>query len=595
MSQHDATSAFDPTQNRGSDLSAIFQAINSTNIGTSRPDYAVEGTIWLRKRTSPSRAELYLYDGGNDIILGTFDFTTHKFTLASTSLENFGSAAFLDVGTGEDDLVQLGAGGLLPALDGSQLTNLDLTNAVFPIPDSSRVEKIPANKSGGGSFRSGGVVLADRTLRMWGNSSYSQLGQGAWSLSPKEVPVMVSFPIGLTAEIVKWVSSGYNHWVLFTNGDIYTWGRNNFGELGRGSTAVTAYPTKVTSGDIDTKQVVDISVGYSGYNNACHVLALTDTGELYSCGHNAYGQCGTGNTTQVNAFTQIGAGQTWAKIFAIGSTYGYSAAITTAGELYTWGWNGSGNLGLGDTVNKTVPTFNNFFGGVDVDTVSGCVDDGTLSGTQINAHMLALLTNGKVYAWGYNGFGQLGTGDTTQYDVPQEITDVGTNNLQVIASGGYQGSSYVRKSDNTIHSAGYNGRGALGRNGDNGNNNGDSNVFAEVVGSDHNTLTDMIAIGSGSYQSLFALYENGRIKCCGYNGNGQLGIGTNADRRGSMTYVRLHERLNAVDLNAIGVASEAALGILTDTGQYLQTGYGGNGQLGDEDESSSGVARLFSF
>lgn len=590
MSQHDATSAFDPTQNRGSDLSAIFQAINSTNIGTARPDYAVEGTIWLKKRTSPTRAELYLYDGGNDIILGTFDFTTHKFTLASTSLENFGSAAFLDVGTGEDDLVQLDAGGLLPALDGSQLTNLDLTNAEFPIPDSSRVAKIPANKNGGGSYRSGGAIMADRTLRMWGNGSYSQLGQGTWQLQTREAPVMVSFPVGLTAEPVKWVSSGYNHWVLFTNGDIYTWGRNNGGELGRNSTAVAAYPTKVTSGDIDTKQVVDIAVGYSGYNNLCHVIALTDTGELYSCGYNAYGQCGTGNTTQVNAFTQIGAGQTWAKIFAFGSTYGYSAAITTGGDLYTWGYNGYGNLGLGDTVNRTSPAFNNFFGGVGVETVSGCQSNHVGGGAAPGSHMLALLANGKVYAWGFNGFGQLGTGDTTQYDVPQEITSLGTDNLQVIACGGYEGSSFVRRGDNHIQSTGYNGRGVLGR-----DTTVNQNTFADIDASDYNTLVDMIVIGAGSYQSLFALYSNGRIKACGYNGNGQLGFGTNTDKNNGMSYVRLHERLDAVELCAVGNLSEAALGILTNTGQYLQTGYGGNGQNGDEDEQSSGVPRLFSF
>lgn len=571
------------------DFNKLLQAVLSGHSGSSRPANIAAGGTWVQTLTSPNRGRLYMFDGSTDIELLTVDYSANTVTLGATALDHLGTAATRNVGTAEGNLVEVLSGGLLPALDASNLTNLNLDGTVFPIPDAQKVVKLPANE-GGGSYRSGGVIMADRTFRMWGNGSYGQQGLGSWPQYTREAPQMVSFPVGITAEPVKWVSSGYNHYVIFANGEIYVWGRNNYGELGQNSTAVQVFPAKVTAGAIDTKDVVDIQVGYSSYNDACHVLALTSDGELWTCGYNAYGQCGTGDNVDQTQFVRIGTGQTWAKIYAFGSTYGFSAAITTDGDLYTWGYNGYGQLGLGDKTDRTSPTLNSFFGGVGVSDVSGVMDNYFSGGANYGSHMVALLANGKVYTWGENGYGQLGTGNTTQFDVPQEITALGTNNVQVIACGGFDGSTFVRKSNNTIHGTGYNGRGVLGRSGTT-----NQNTFGEVEGSNYNTLTNMIVVGSQSYQALFALYSDGRIKCCGYNGNGQLGIGTNVDRTGSMTYVRLHERVKAVSLNAVGTSSEAGLGILTDTGQYLQTGYGGDGQNGDKDEQSLGVPRLFRF
>jgi alpha-tubulin suppressor-like RCC1 family protein len=594
MSRHESLT-FDPTQNRGADLENIFNALHSSHLGDGRPAYAQAGLIWAaRVFADPAdttsdvvAADLFLDSGTAGIPIGRFDFVTGKLSLDATAREMFGAAAYLGVGTDVGDVVTVQDGGKLPALDASDLTNVPAPSNI-PLSSSKRVARLMSNVNGG-AYRMAGVALADNSLRGWGNNSYAQLGQGAWSATTREAPVVIP-RIWENMVPIKWVSSAYCHWVLFDTGVIYVWGRNNYGELGVGNTAQVSLPQRVT-GALDGLNIVDISVGYSGgWNNACHVLVLTDDGRMFACGYNGYGQVGNGNTTSQSSFVEIGTGTTWAKIYAVGSSYGYSMAIDTTGRLHTWGYNGYGQLGLGDTANRNTPALNNFFGGVAVDHVSGVQDNHYGGGANPGSHVLARLTNGKVYSWGFNGYGQLGLGDTTNRDVPQEIAALGTDNEQVLAAGGYEGSSYVRKTGNTVYSAGYNGRSALGREGTT-----NQNTFGEVTGANYDTIEQVIIVGGASYQSLFIRYANGRVRGCGYNGNGQLGIGS-ATNAATLQSVPLNAfQFKALDICAVGVSSEAALGILTEAGQYLQTGYGGNGQNGDEDESSVGVPRLITF
>ena len=593
MSQHNSTSEFDPTQNRGSDLTEIFKAINSSNIGPNRPSYVVEGTIWLKKLTSPDSAEMCLYDGHSDIPLGTFNFSTHKFTLHSTAMENFGSAAFLDAGTSANELVKLDGFGRLPALDARNLTNLDLAGSSFPIAEQQRVALLPHSSQGGGGYRSGVVALADGSLRCWGNGSHSQLGQGSADQHIRKSPRLVH-RVWRAGGIKKIIAEGYNKWVLMDTGWLFVWGRNNHGELGQGSTAAVplAQEISIPSG---SGTVVDIAAGSSNTADGYHLLILTSTGKIFSTGNNQAGQIGDGTTTSRSSIVEVGSGTTWAKIFAFGSgARGFSAAITTGGDLYVWGWNGTGNLGLGDTTNRSSPTLNNLFGGADVDSMSAT------EGHQFNtpgvngAHSAFLLVDGRVYTAGDNRNGQLGTGNLTQYTVPQEITSLGSDNIQVLAAGGSpHGVTYVRKSNPThgVYATGWNGYGGLGV--------GDTtsrNVFTLVIGSTINQgVAEMHVIGNDQHLGFVVRHVNGYVYSTGYNGYGSLGLGDNVDKTSlSWVSVSLNQFL-PVALCVVGNSYEAAFGVLTENGQYLQTGYGGNGQNGDEDQQNVCVPRLFTF
>ena len=81
-------------------------------------------------------------------------------------------------------------------------------------------------------------------------------------------------------------------------------------------------------------------------------MCIKTDGTLWSWGYNPYGQLGLGDTTQRNSPVQIGSETYWASAY-FGQHY--AAALTNTNELYVWGYNGQGQLGLGDTINRSSP------------------------------------------------------------------------------------------------------------------------------------------------------------------------------------------------------------------------------------------------
>ena len=84
-----------------------------------------------------------------------------------------------------------------------------------------------------------------------------------------------------------------------------------------------------------------------------HTIALNSYGELYACGYNGSGQLGQGNTTQLTTLTKIGSATNWVKV---ATKYEHVVAYNSANELYTWGEGESGQLGFDSTTDKTAPT-----------------------------------------------------------------------------------------------------------------------------------------------------------------------------------------------------------------------------------------------
>lgn len=459
----------------------------------------------------------------------------------------------------------------------------DEIDELIAAKDKSRVIGLPAPDQSIGSYRSGGVVMADNSLRMWGYAGNGQLGQGTFNHA-RSAPIIVAFPPEVTPDltVVKWVRSTYSNWVLFSNGDVYSWGYNQSGALGHGNTSVYHVPTKIAA--LDSVNVVDMVSGSYEATGYQTIHFLTDTGALYGCGYNGYGQVGNGNTSNQLTPVQVGASQTWAKIFATGCQYTSVYAITTSGSLYSWGFNNLGQLGNGNTINQSTPQFINFFGGISVSKVSA-----TIGSPNQYGHAVLLLTNGKVYTMGYGGYGQLGNASTSNSTVPFEVTSLGTDNADVYAAGGEYGSTYVLKQNNGgVHGAGYNGYGQLSRSGTT-----QQTTFGLAVGSNRTgtTIRQVLPIGSASYTSLVILYEDGLIYSCGYNGSGQLGRGTTTTLT-TLGQVYLPGQFLGDKLCVVGYSSETGYGILTKGGQYLQTGYGGDSQIPEDDDESSSVPFL---
>ncbi|CAG0900887.1 unnamed protein product, partial [Cyprideis torosa] len=207
------------------------------------------------------------------------------------------------------------------------------------------------------------------------------------------------------------------------SGELYAWGHNGYCQLGNGSTnAMVTIPAQV---HFPEKKVIEVACG------SHHSLALTAEGEVFAWGQNNFGQVGSGTTTNQPLPRRVGGALTEraGRVKAICAGQTSSFAVTEAGEVFSWGNNGNGQLGLGSSGNQPMPSRVPALSGVYVIQV-----------TCGYAHTLALCDDGAVYAWGANSYGQLGTGNKNNSSVPvkvctKEVFAWGQNNFGQVGSG----------------------------------------------------------------------------------------------------------------------------------------------------------------
>ena len=211
-----------------------------------------------------------------------------------------------------------------------------------------------------------------------------------------------SSPVTVMGGIANWsqVSAGYAHSLgLISSGVVYGWGRNTYGQLGDNTTSSRSSPVTVVGGVTNWSQ---IDAGIS------HSIGLTSAGILYSWGYNQFfGALGDGTTTNRSSPVAVVGGITnWSRISAGG---GHSFGTTSTGILYAWGWNNSGRLGDGTIDPKSSPI-----------TVVG----GITNWSQVSAgsdHTLGLTSTGILYAWGSNSDGRLGDNTTSNRSSPVSV------------------------------------------------------------------------------------------------------------------------------------------------------------------------------
>lgn len=330
------------------------------------------------------------------------------------------------------------------------------------------------------------AVKPGGTLWAWGRNNYGQLGLGDNDDRTRPCKVGTDANWAMAA-------AGYEFAVAIKrNGELWSWGRNRFGQLGHGDTNNRYNPTKVGS---DT----DWAIVYAGFH---HVVALKSNGELWSWGRNDFGQLGLGDEgdgTERFSPVQVGADSDWASA-AAGS--GHTIAVKTSGELWAWGNNYFGQLGFGDEgygTNRSSPVQV----GTDSDWASTAAGDG---------HTVALKTNGELWIWGFNDYGQLGQRDYENRSSPEQVgTDT---DWESVEAGGNH--SVAVKTTGTIWACGNNWYGQLGI-----GNTTDQNEMTQV-GTDANWNLVL----TGGFWNTGAIKSNGDLWVWGSNSYGQLGMGT---------------------------------------------------------------------
>jgi alpha-tubulin suppressor-like RCC1 family protein len=467
------------------------------------------------------------------------------------------------------------------------------------------------------------ALLDDYSIKCWGYNGNGNLGYGdtnnrgdAVNEMGDNLPVV---DVGTGRYAVALYAGSYHFCVLLDNDTIKCWGYNNEGQLGQGD---INYRGDAANEMGDNLAVIDLGSGFDVVDScgsdvtinrtvlydetstlySCsnqdlmgghHTCFMSSTGSLKCWGYNSYGSLGYGDTTNRGytggqmgdalAIVDVGTGRT---VVRGAGTWHSECVILDNTDLKCWGYNPYGNLGYGHTSN--------------LGDGSGEMGDSLLAvdlGTNRYAllvfaggyHLCAILDNHDLKCWGYNNAGQLGYGDmNNRGDGANEMgnylkaVDLGSDRYALLAALGYQHTCAILD-DSSVKCWGYNGHGNLGLGHTSNLGDGAGEMGDSLPTVDVGSSRYAVSIGGGYYHTC-VLLDDGSIKCWGYNPYGNLGLGDTANR-GDAAY-EMGNFLLPVDLGTDRYAIGLAVGhhyqncALLDDYLIKCWGYNGHGNLG---------------
>jgi alpha-tubulin suppressor-like RCC1 family protein len=293
-------------------------------------------------------------------------------------------------------------------------------------------DKTWAFVSAGGDYSL--AIKADGSLWAWGRNTWGQLGNGKKSLFAEEETTS-PIRIGTTNDWAS-VSAGYDHSLAIkTDGGLWAWGHNLRGQLG--DSTITDKTSPIRIGTANDWASVSAGGNYS--------LAIKADGSLWAWGRNTWGQLGNGREGEGEAeIDPIRIGTGYAAVVASSK---HNLAIKKDGSLWAWGSNTWGQLGNGTTTDKTSPVR------------IGTANDWAM--VSIGDHSLAIKTDGSLWVWGNNDTGQLGNGRNGKDEFESNPIRIGADKNWALVSAG-TACSFAIKTDGSLWAWGWNEYGQLG-------------------------------------------------------------------------------------------------------------------------------------
>jgi len=330
------------------------------------------------------------------------------------------------------------------------------------------------------------------------------------------------------------VSAGWNHTVaLKSDGTVWAWGYNIYGQLGDTTTIERHTPVQVSG-------LSGVTAVAAGVNST---VALKSGGTVWAWGWNAYGQLGDNTVIDRQSPVQVsGLGG----VAAVATGHYHTVALKSDGTLWAWGRNDFGQLGDGTTIERHTPV-----------QVGGLIDITAVFGGAY--HTVALKSDGTVWAWGDNSHGELGDGTTTERHTPVQVG--GLSGVTAVAAGFFH--SVALKSDGTVWTWGWNGPGQLGD-----GTSIERHTPVQVIG-----LNNVTAVVGGDNHTV-ALRSNGTVWTWGKNDSGQLGDGTTTNRSTPLQLVA------PSGFAAVAAGYRHTVALKSD-GTVWAWGYNNEGELGD--------------